>query len=344
MQVPLWMALLWLPATLAASIWAVRCSIAYAYRRGMLDHPGQRRSHRIATARGGGIGIVLACLIAMPLALVSFSRPWPSALALTMAIALIMLSAIGWCDDHRSLRVLPRLAVQLLAIGLFSAALLSHGRSWLWMPLLVLAGTWSVNLHNFMDGIDGLLAQQAIFVGASLALLALSVAQMALAVAAASLAVASLGFWVYNRSPARIFMGDVGSGSIGLLIFTLIAMLWWTDLRLLWPGLILCSCFIADASLTLLSRLLRGRRWYAAHREHLYQWLVRYRYTHAQAAAFYLFWNVTIALPAACLARVYPVLALPVCLTVYALAVATWIGTKRRCVRRDLLKARHVVT
>lgn len=337
--------LAWSLLALVIAAVAARAAIAYAHRRGMLDQPGQRRSHTLPTPRGGGIGIVLACLVAMPGALLSLPGPWSAWTIASLALALLLVAAIGWWDDHRPLRQWPRLGVQLLASGFFSAALLAGaGLAWGWLPLLMLAGGWSINLHNFMDGIDALLAQQGIFMAACLGCLAVSVGQPALAGAGFAVAVACLGFWLYNRTPARIFMGDVGSGSVGLLLFVLCAMLWRIEPALLWPALILGSAFVADASLTLLNRFLRGRRWYAPHREHLYQWLVRSGRTHARAAAWYLGWNLLVAAPAAVVARQFPAMALPACATVYTVAGATWIVTKRRCMRRAFLKDRHVAT
>jgi UDP-N-acetylmuramyl pentapeptide phosphotransferase/UDP-N-acetylglucosamine-1-phosphate transferase len=324
---------------------AVRGAIAYAHRRGMFDQPGQRRSHTLPTPRGGGIGIVLACLVALPGVLCNLAGPWQGGTIAGLVVGLVMVAAIGWWDDHRPLRQWPRLGVQLLATTFFSAALLADAElAWAWLPLLVLAGGWSINLHNFMDGIDALLAQQGIFVAAGLGCLAASAGQPALAGAGFATAAACLGFWLYNRPPARIFMGDVGSGSVGFLLFALSAMLWRIEPALVWAALILGSGFVADASLTLLNRFLRGRRWYAPHREHLYQWLVRSGGTHARAAAWYLGWNLLVAAPAAVVARQHPAMALPACAVVYTAAGATWIVSKRRCVRRASLKDRHVAT
>ncbi|HEX8779522.1 MAG TPA: glycosyl transferase family 4, partial [Rhodanobacter sp.] len=208
--------------------------------------------------------------------------------------------------------------------------------------VLLLTGVWSVNLHNFMDGIDGLLAQQGMFVGAGMALLALGAGQGALALATGCLATACLGFWCLNRSPARIFMGDVGSGSVGLLIFAFTAMLWRVETQLLWPALILSSAFVTDASLTLLSRFCRGRRWYTAHREHLYQWLVRCGFTHAGGGAVYMTWNLLLAAPLAWLASSHPGLGLPTTMGTYLAAAALWLLLKRRCLHRHSPKDRHV--
>lgn len=332
----------WLLASLSITLLLARGAIGYAHRRGMLDQPGQRRSHRLPTPRGGGIGIVVAMLVCLPGVLSGLPAAWPPSVVAGLFAALLLVALAGWWDDHRSLPVLPRLGAQLLAVGLFSLSLLATGLSWWWLPLLLIGGAWSINLHNFMDGIDGLLAQQAIFVGAGLALLAWASEQPALAMAAAVLAASALGFWWFNRPPARIFMGDVGSGSVGLLIFAFSAMLWRVEHALLWPALILSSAFVVDASLTLLTRMWRGRRWYTAHREHLYQWLVRRGGTHARTGAAYLGWNLLIAAPLAWLAWSHLQMALPITITVYLGAAVAWLALKRRCLRRHLPRTPHV--
>ncbi|MFC3651350.1 glycosyltransferase family 4 protein [Dyella humi] len=326
------------------SLGVVRAAIAYAHRRGMFDQPGQRRSHTIPTPRGGGIGIVVAVLLTLPACLLQAPSSWPLHVAITLLVATAMIALIGWWDDHSSLPVLPRFGVQILAVAFFSVALVAGGPSWLWLPLWVLGGTWSVNLHNFMDGIDGLLAQQGMFVACGFAVLAWAINQPALAGASACVAAACMGFWCYNRSPARIFMGDVGSGAIGLLLFALTAMLWRLNWPLVWPALILSSAFVTDASLTLLIRMLAGRRWYTAHREHLYQWIVRRGHTHAVSAAWYLGWNLLVAAPLAALAYGKPGMGLLACIVTYAIAALVWLFAKRRVIRRDRYKVRHVHT
>lgn len=319
----------------------VRIAIAYAHRRGMLDQPGQRRSHTIPTPRGGGIGIVVAVLLTVPVCL---WQAWPLHIVITLILATAMIAAIGWWDDHSSLPALPRFGVQILAVALFFASLISGGPNWLWLPVWVLGGAWSVNLHNFMDGIDGLLAQQGIFVATGLTVLAWAIGQPALAGASACVAASCVGFWCYNRAPARVFMGDVGSGSIGLLIFGLTAIAWRVDWSTVWSSLILSSAFVTDASLTLLVRILRGRRWYSAHREHLYQWIVRRGHTHAVSAAWYLGWNLLIAAPMAALAFGRPRMGLIACIVTYAVGTVVWFFVKHRLVQRDRYKVRYVHT
>lgn len=332
----------WLLCSFLVAWLAARAAVAYALRRGLLDQPGQRRSHRIPTPRGGGVGIVLATLVGLPMALSSGTTPWPTGVVVALLVALLLVALAGWWDDHRALPVLPRLLAQLLATLLFGVALMAAGMPGRWLPVLLGVGVWSINLHNFMDGIDGLLAQQAVFVGAGLALLAVGAGQAELALAAAGLAAASLGFGCLNWPPARIFMGDVGSGSVGFLIFAFTAMLWRLAPCLLWPALILCSAFVTDAGLTLASRVLRRRRWYAAHREHLYQWLARRVGSHARVDAFYLGWNLLIAAPMAWLAWSHPLDGLAVTMTAYLVAGASWLLLKRRCLRRRAFRGVHV--
>jgi UDP-N-acetylmuramyl pentapeptide phosphotransferase/UDP-N-acetylglucosamine-1-phosphate transferase len=331
-------------ASLLIALAVVRGAIGYAHRRGMMDLPGQRRSHTLPTPRGGGIGIVVAALATMPAALALLPGSWPWPVVGALALSTVLVAAVGWWDDHHSLPVVPRLVIQLLSAALVAMALAMAGLAWWWVPVLVLAGAWSINLHNFMDGIDGLLAQQVIFVALGLAALAWAAAQPALAGAAGCLAAAAAGFWYYNRPRARIFMGDVGSGTMGLLLFGLTALLWRAYGPSVWPALILSSSFVADASLTLLSRMASGRRWYTAHREHLYQWMVRSGFTHATGGACYLAWNMLVAAPLAALAWSRPAWAVPAFAGTYLIASAVWIVMKRRCLRRVLFKGRHVTS
>jgi len=121
---------------------------------------------------------------------------------------------------------------------------------------------------------------------------------------------------------------------LGLLIFADTAMLWRANTVLLWPALILSTAFTVDASLTLVTRYFRGRRWYSAHREHLYQWLVRRGLTHAGGGVVYMTWNLLFAAPLAWLAWSHPGLALPITMGSYGAAAGLWLLLKRRCLRR----------
>jgi Fuc2NAc and GlcNAc transferase len=318
---------------------SVRIAIAYAQRRGMMDAPGHRRSHSMPTPRGGGIGIVLGVLLAAPFSLLFLPVSPGPAITAAFSLAVIAVAAIGWLDDHGSLPIRPRLLIQLAATLLLCLAVAMRTSSLLWAIPLLLAGVWCINLHNFMDGIDGLAAQQAMFFGAAYAALAWSAGSPALAGAGLAVVGAATGFWCFNRSPAKIFMGDVGSATVGLIVFALSAMLWAFRTNLLWPVLIFSSAFVVDATLTLLVRMLRGARWYTPHREHLYQWLVRRGASHRKVALGYFAWNVIVCVPVAWIAFRWPAAA-PVCFgATYLLGSAVWRTGKHRCLRR---RERHV--
>jgi UDP-N-acetylmuramyl pentapeptide phosphotransferase/UDP-N-acetylglucosamine-1-phosphate transferase len=332
----------WLLSSFVLASMLVSVAIYYARRRGMLDQPGQRRSHRVPTPRGGGIGVVIAVFICTSGALLTSPKPMSAIVVAGVAAALLLVAVVGWWDDHRPLPVWPRLGAQAAAVVLFSFTLVATNLSWYWVPLLLLAGMWSINLHNFMDGIDGLLAQQIIFVAGALGCLAWSVEEPALAIGAGTVMTAGMGFWFYNRSPARIFMGDVGSGSAGLLVFVFSALLWRVEPSLAWAALVLSSAFVTDASLTLLTRMSGGRSWHRAHREHLYQWMARSGRSHAAVDLRYLGWNLLVAAPAAWWMAAHPAGALPVAAAIYAIAVVLWLALKRRCLQRPSAGGRHV--
>lgn len=318
------------------SVAVVAISIAYAHRRGMLDQPGQRRSHSLPTPRGGGIGVVVSVLACAIPPLAFFPQPEPPTTVIALAIALLAVAAVGWRDDHHPLPVLPRIGVHLLAsLGvaaiLLAPAALIDARQWAWLIPVGIVFAGSINAHNFMDGIDALLGTQAVFVLTGYALLAWASGQSALLAASATSATACLGFLLFNRPPARIFMGDVGSGTLGLLIAAFAGLLARHSLALLWPCLILSSAFLVDAGLTLLARILSGRRWYTAHREHLYQWMVRAGFGHARTDAMYLLWNLIIAAPASWAALHWPDSGLWLCVAVYVCACVVWGSGKRMC-------------
>ena len=335
-------------ALLSAALTAL--SIHYARRRQLFDLPGRRRSHTMPTPRGGGIGIVVVAFAAALL----FWSPHAEGIALAIAIALV--GAVGWIDDHRGLAARWRLLAHMAAIGALIVPLVLVAKAhlctaqagvsctqveFLVATLAACAGlllVWSINLHNFMDGIDGILAMQACFVFAVAVAVFVHAGAAREALAAAVCIAASLGFLPFNFPRARVFMGDVGSGVLGLLVGLVAAALAVRPGIAAATGAVLCSAFVTDATCTLLSRMLRGRRWYSAHRDHLYQWLVRAGLSHAKVVALYMGWNLLVALPVAAWMNRTTQIPMPAgivpALCVYALAVATWCLGKRWCLRR----------
>lgn len=318
----------------------IRVSLWYATRRGLIDKPGYRRSHSTPTPRGAGLGMVLAAVPAMVWVLWQWPlAPWTMAEAIALPLAVLLVLAIGWLDDHAHIAAWARILVHLAAAVLLAFVVLEDGD----MPAavrivagvaLAVAITWSINLHNFMDGIDGLLGLQCFVYFSLLGLFGIWVGAPSWAALAWVLAAVCAAFLVFNLPPARIFMGDGGSGTLGLLVAGLPVLLWRQVPEVLWPALILCSGFVVDATLTLLWRIARGRRWYTAHREHLYQWLVRSGRSHAWTGCLYMSWNLLIAAPVAWAATVRPEYGLVLTAVVYGAGALLWWRLRHGLIRR----------
>jgi len=288
--------------------WARRRAIRHA----ILDIPNERSSHRTATPRGGGIAIVLVMTIVASLAWAHGVLPAPVWLAL---LGGLLVAAAGYADDRRPLRPAVRLAAHFgaaawaaywlgglppLQIGAHVAVPGAGG-----YVLLMLAIVWTLNLFNFMDGIDGLAASEALFVAALGALLSVAANPGTLALAWV-LAAACLGFLWWNWPTARIFLGDVGSGYLGYTVAVLAVSAARATPQGAWVWLILGGAFFVDATVTLVRRLLRGERPYEAHRSHAYQHLVRRCGSHAPVTLLYLGINVLWLAPLAWLASEHP--------------------------------------
>lgn len=319
-------------------------ALAYARRRTMLDQPGRRRSHTIATPRGGGIGIVLAVLVATLWLAAEGSLPISTAGA--FALALVLVAAVGWIDDHRPLSAGLRLAVHFLASGVLVSQLpavageAGSWNDWVRVALQVLLLATAINFWNFMDGIDGLIATQSTWV-ATCAMLAFGLAGLwAWALLAGALAGACLGFLPFNFPRARIFLGDVGSGGLGFACGGLLLLAESTHSLTLWNALLITSALLLDAGFTLANRMLRGRRWYNPHREHLYQWLVRSGPSHAQVTWLYLSWNLILVLPLLWLSHENPGVAPLLALAVLLAGMAAWHLGKRAA--RDRVRSGQV--
>lgn len=237
----------------------------YALQRKLLDHPGERRSHQVPTPRGGGVAIVASLLVAiLALAVRDPSQRW---LLSGFGAGLSLVAGIGLLDDHRPLSSWLRLAVHGLAGSVFAVSVyLASGNPWLAVLALTLALVMT-NVWNFMDGINGLAASQALLVAVTLSWMLGGV----WALLAAALAAACAGFLPFNFPNARIFLGDVGSGAIGFAIAGLVTVAVMLDgTTAIWLLLPL-SAFLLDAGLTLMMRLVQGEQWWTAHTRHAYQ-------------------------------------------------------------------------
>jgi UDP-N-acetylmuramyl pentapeptide phosphotransferase/UDP-N-acetylglucosamine-1-phosphate transferase len=243
-----------------------------------LARPNARSSHSDPTPQGGGVAVVLAVLATTWLAAV-ISGMYPQAtgnefVALTTAV--ILLAIIGAIDDIRHLSPLPRLLLQCVAVAIVIAALPQDLRVvpmlpwWVERACLFIGALWFINLTNFMDGIDWMtVAETMPITGAVMLLGLLDVVSALPTLVALALLGAVLGFAPFNKPVARLFLGDVGSLPIGLLLA-------WLLLRVAASGnlaaaIILPLYYIADATLTLGRRMINGERVLQAHRSHFYQ-------------------------------------------------------------------------
>lgn len=238
-----------------------------------LDVPNERSLHSRPVSRLGGVAIITAIALALV-----WSGEW-ALLAASLALA-----AISLADDLRGVTAGARLAVHLLVIGTYFSV--SYGAL---VPVMVLAmlilwAIWLTNLYNFMDGIDGLAGGMAVIGFAGYGVGFFTAEQYALAVVAFSVASASAAFLWFNFSPAKIYMGDAGSITLGFLAAALGTTGWTIDAWPIWFPLLVFSAFIADASITLIKRGLRGEKVWRAHREHYYQKLTLMGLGHKKAA------------------------------------------------------------
>ncbi len=241
-----------------------------------LARPNARSSHRTPTPQGGGIAVIGA--MTLVLAGVALFAPAlygePTRLAIVIACA-IALAIVGAVDDIRPLDAMPRLVLQGVAVLIVLTALPPDLRVvdvlpwWLERALLFVGLLWIINLVNFMDGIDWITVAEVVPVTAALALFgywdALPRDGMIVAIA---LCGAMIGFAPFNRPVARLFLGDVGSLPIGLLLGWLLVLLARDHLA---AAVLLPLYYAADATITLARRALKGERLTQAHRSHFYQ-------------------------------------------------------------------------
>jgi Fuc2NAc and GlcNAc transferase len=276
-----------------------------ATRLGVIADPNERSSHAVPTPSGGGIGIVAGGTLGGLFAAWFF--PWPT---LVVVVAGLAMAAIGFIDDRRHISAPLRLAAQIILAAAMVATLefeplaAAIGLSFplVLAAILVLAAVYWINIFNFMDGIDGIAGAQAAFMLAAAIILMLvsgAGAGVVLVWWLAALAAAVLGFLLLNWPPARIFMGDAGSTYLGFMLayaaYASIAAGWLS----LWQWLILGALFVADATITLVRRLLRREALFKAHRLHAYQHLSRRWGNHRPVTLLFAAVNVVWLLPLA---------------------------------------------
>ena len=256
----------------------------------VLDTPNQRSSHTRPTPRGGGLVIVASFLVGLAVWLTNGGSLSPRALGWLAGAVLV--ASVSFVDEVRSLPALPRLLTHLLGAAVITIAGVQERELplLLALPLAFIYVTVLTNIYNFMDGIDGLATVQAIAAGIALAIAGAQVKNPVVEMGGGLLAAASAGFLVFNLPPARLFMGDVGSTFLGFSFagLTLLGNIGVGGGRL--PaefGVVILAPFLFDSMVTLARRVLRGERWYAAHRSHYYQRLVASGVSHGQVTSLY---------------------------------------------------------
>lgn len=241
-----------------------------------LDEPNARSLHTSPVPRTGGLGLLLGIAAAWILIAPQLPAAWWLALTLVIGVSLV--------DDLRGLHASIRLGTHLLAASLAAAALLpSDSAPWLFAAVILGIG-WMGNLYNFMDGSDGLAGGMAVIGFGSYATAAWFAGSTQFALLNLAIALAAAGFLLHNFHPARIFMGDAGAVTLGFLAASLGLLGWLQGDWIWWFPLLVFSPFIADASTTLLRRLLAGARVWEAHRDHYYQRLVQLGLGHRDTA------------------------------------------------------------
>lgn len=255
---------------------------------GLLDIPNVRSSHNRPTPKGGGVGIVSGILITLGgCYLIGLIEMEPFKYFIIM-VCFFAVALLGFCSDRFNLSALNRLILQsliaLIMLGvIYSPSVLEIAKREIILVCVVIIFQflWLVaitNFYNFMDGIDGLAAMQGIIAGIGIGTFGIILKDESLIPMGLVLTGASAGFLILNLTPAKIFMGDVGSYASGFYIASFILM----NEKLLVPVALVLGVFIFDTVVTLMIRIARGERWYQAHRSHFYQRAVSLGYSHLQ--------------------------------------------------------------
>lgn len=304
-----------------------------------LARPNARSSHKIPTPQGGGIAIIAAWIAVTALAL-TLAGLWPAQPASSLLVvfsASVLMAGLGAFDDIRPIDVFPRLFVQCVGVASVIAILPADFHMtpllpwWLERVLLVVAGLWFVNLVNFMDGLDWMTVAEMVPLTGGLVLLgALGALPPYAVICALALLGALIGFAPFNRPVARLFLGDVGSLPLGLIVGWLLALV--ADKGHLAAALLLPLYYLMDATLTLLRRLSKGERVWQAHRTHFYQRATDNGFTVKQVVARVFVLNILlVALAAFCIRFNTPAAEIAALIAgCAATSVLLWIFSRQR--------------
>ena len=308
MGIPLWP---FAAGILVMSVFFTGLARHLALRFKVIDHPNHRSMHQAPIPRGGGMSIVI--ITTAFYALLAWHKALPLHLCFALSIPPLLVAAIGLIDDFghvsRRLRLGTQIgsaALGILAIGSLPSISLPTG---IWqpsnalMPIAIIAIVWLSNLYNFMDGINGLASLEAIFVLLGAAALCLLNNALPWGFIFIVLAAVISGFLPWNFPRAKIFMGDSGSGFLGISLGLLIVTTGALGVLSLWSWIILLAVFITDASWTLIYRFATGQAWNEPHRSHAYQRISQACKSHVKVTLGVMLVNILWLLPLAWLAQ-----------------------------------------
>lgn len=309
----------------------------YALHHEMLDLPNHRSSHAVATPRGGGAAIAVVVLIGT--AVLGVTRTIEPRTAIALAAGGSLIAGVGWLEDRYGVAATLRFAIHIAAAALatyclgglpsldFGVAavplgLLGHLVALLWIA-------WGTNLFNFMDGIDGIAAGEALCVGIAGAFLLGLTGATGLATVSLLVGAACCGFLFWNWAPAKIFMGDVGSGLLGFVLAALGIAAANEGAVALPVWILLLGVFVFDATATLIRRIVRRDRWFEAHRCHAYQRAILAGAHHAEVTIVVIALDIVLALLA--LSAVLSPPLIPTALTIaLALLLTLYLAVEAR--------------
>lgn len=251
----------------------------YTFKKNLIDIPNSRSSHSIPTPRGGGLSIVIMFLIG-----ITFVHALTTEILFALIGSGIIIAGVGFWDDHNHIPAKWRFLAHIFAsswalywlggIIQFNIFGYSVNPSFLGGVVVIFLLVWLLNLFNFMDGIDGIAACETIFVSCAGAYFSWLYGLESISITSLILAASTAGFLLLNWPPAKIFMGDVGSGFLGIML-GIIAYSSILKGVSPWIWVILLSVFLVDSGVTLIRRILNGERWYEAHCSHAYQHAAR---------------------------------------------------------------------
>lgn len=285
----------------------------FAIHQQILDIPNARSSHVKVTPRGGGLAFVIVFLLGLVGLL--FSGLIELKLFMILMGGGVMIAAVGWQDDKSELSYRVKLIIHFLAAvwavgwaggySIMNIGFMQLDLSVAGSIVAVFGTVWMINLYNFMDGVDGIAATEAVSVAVIMGCLLFWQGDFSISAICFLLAASVAGFLLWNWPPARIFMGDTGSGFLG---FIFVALAMYSEMSRSLPLIVwimLLGVFVVDATVTLLKRRSRGEKVFEAHRTHVYQLAVQAGYSHKQVTLCVLFINILLGIMAA-VALLYP--------------------------------------